>query len=235
MRERGPDRGRRADADGAGGEVDGVGVLEPAGVALQAALLAQPPEVGGVEVAEEVVDGVQHRRGVRLDRHPVVALQLGEPQGGHDVDHRRARRLVAADLHPRRVGPAVVGDVDDRRGDPADALGHLAQGRGDVGGGGGREQLGHRGLARSQDGRSPSGSPRAFWARAHDHVAYRDGVRGSPGGPGWGCAAVARHDRGRMLPRRIDHCLQQRSSRLIRSLRARISGAGSATSAVLGC
>ena len=177
-----------------------VGVLEPAGVALQAALLAQPPEVGGVEVAEEVVDGVQHRRGVRLDRHPVVALQLGEPQGGHDVDHRRARRLVPADLHPRCVRPPVVGGVDDGGGDPPHSLGHLPQGRGGVGGRGGREQLGHRGLARSQDGRSPSGSPRAFWARVHDHVAYRDGVRGSPGGPGWLSTFVARkhHDRVRL-------------------------------------
>ena len=56
-----PQRGGGADADRAGGEVDGVGVLEPAGVALQPALGAQRRQVGGVEVAEQVVDGVQHR------------------------------------------------------------------------------------------------------------------------------------------------------------------------------
>ena len=43
---------------------------------------------------------VQHRRGVRLDRHPVPAAQVLEPQRGHDRHHRGAGRLVAADLQP---------------------------------------------------------------------------------------------------------------------------------------
>ena len=54
-----------------------------------------------VEPAEEVLDRVQHRRGVRLDRDPVGRAQVLEPQRGHDRHHRRRRRLVAADLHPR--------------------------------------------------------------------------------------------------------------------------------------
>ena len=61
---------------------------------------------------------MQHRRGVRLHRHPVLGAQLGEPQRGHEAHHRRARRLVAADLHAGAVLAHAVGVVDDRGGEP---------------------------------------------------------------------------------------------------------------------
>ena len=87
--ERAPDRGRGADADGAGGEVDRVGVFRPAGVALQAVEGAELGEVAAIQSAEEVVDGVEDRRGVGFHRDPVRVPQVPEIQGRHDAHHRR--------------------------------------------------------------------------------------------------------------------------------------------------
>ena len=56
----------------------GHGILEPARVALQAAELAQRRQVLAVELPEQVVDRVQHRRRVRLDRDPVRGAQVVE-------------------------------------------------------------------------------------------------------------------------------------------------------------
>ena len=95
-----PDRRRRADADGARGVVHRVGVLRAARVALKPTERAQRLEVGLLEPAEQVVDRVQHGRGMRLHRDLVLGAQLGEPQRRHQAHHRGARRLVAADLHP---------------------------------------------------------------------------------------------------------------------------------------
>jgi hypothetical protein len=113
-----PDRRRGPDADRAGGVVDRIWVLGAAGVALKSAEGAQRLQRFAVESAEQVVDRVQHRGGVRLDRHPVLGAQLGEPERGHQADHRRARGLVAADLHAGAVLADAVGVVDDRRGEP---------------------------------------------------------------------------------------------------------------------
>ena len=42
-----------------------------------------------VQRAQQVLDRVQHRRGVRLDRHPVGAAQVSEVQRRHDARDRR--------------------------------------------------------------------------------------------------------------------------------------------------
>ena len=76
------------DTDRAGGEVDGVWVLQPAGIALQPAFCAQCRQVGGVEVTEQIVDRVQDRGGMRLDRDTVGVTEGVERQRDHDVDHR---------------------------------------------------------------------------------------------------------------------------------------------------
>ena len=122
-----PDRRGRADADRAGRVVHRVGVLDPAGIALQATERPQRRQVRLVQLAEQVVDRVQHGRGVRLDRHPVLCPQVPEPQRGHDRDHRRGRGLVPADLHPAGIGPDPVCVVDDRRRQPQDLAFDLAQ------------------------------------------------------------------------------------------------------------
>ena len=120
--DRTPYRRGGADADRAGGVVGRVRVLRAARVGLQAAQFAQPGQVGRVKVAEQVIDRVQHRRRVRLDRHPVLAAQVAEPQRGHDRRHGCAGRLVAADLEPARVWPHLVGVVDDRGRQPERTL-----------------------------------------------------------------------------------------------------------------
>ena len=54
-------------------------------VGLQAAELAQAREVAAVELAGEVLDGVEDGRGVRLDGDLVVAVEVTEPQRRHDA------------------------------------------------------------------------------------------------------------------------------------------------------
>ena len=127
VRDRAPDRRRRAEPDRAGRVVDRVRVLGPRGVGLQPAELAQRLQVGAVEPAEQVVDRVEHRRRMRLHAHAVGRLEHAEPQRGHQRHHRRARRLVPADLHARAVRPHAVGVVDDRRGEPEDPPLHLVE------------------------------------------------------------------------------------------------------------
>jgi hypothetical protein len=73
-----------------------------------------------VELAGQVVDRVQHGRGVRLGGDFVVPVEVAEPQGGHDGDHRCRRRLVAADLHLARRA-VVVGVVDHPDREPQHA------------------------------------------------------------------------------------------------------------------
>lgn len=119
--QRTPDRGGRADPHRAGRVVDRVGVLGPRRVGLQPAERAQRAQVALVELAEQVVDRVQHRGRVRLDRDPVPGPQVLEPQRGHDRRHRRRRRLVPAHLQPARV-TAPVGRVDDRGRQPQHPL-----------------------------------------------------------------------------------------------------------------
>ena len=85
VRERAPDRRGRAEADAAGGVVDRVRVLRPARVGLQPAVLAQLRQIRPVQPPEQVVDGVQHRAGVRLDADPVRRLEHPEVQGAHEA------------------------------------------------------------------------------------------------------------------------------------------------------
>ena len=116
-----PDRRGGADSHRAGGVVDGVGVLGPARVALKPAEGAQRLEVGPVKAAEQVVDGMQRRRGVRFHRYAVLGAQLGEPERAHQAHHRRARGLVAAHLHATAVLAHAIGVVHDRARQPQHA------------------------------------------------------------------------------------------------------------------
>ena len=116
--DRAPDRSGRADPHRAGGVVHRVGVLGAAGIALQAAEGTQRLEVRALQVPQQVVDRVQHRRGVRLDRHAILGPQLGEPERGHEAHHRRAGGLVAAYLHAALALANAVGVMHDRGGQP---------------------------------------------------------------------------------------------------------------------
>ena len=92
----GEQRRDRAQPHRSGREVGDVGVLRARRVGLQAAQRAQLRQVGPVELTGQVLDGVEHGRGVGLHGHLVVAVEMTEPERGHDADHRRRAGLVPA-------------------------------------------------------------------------------------------------------------------------------------------
>src|SRR5678815_625971 len=98
------------------------------------------------------MDRVQHRPGVRLDRDPVVGPERMEIERGHDCGHRRAARLMTADLQPVGAFPDMVGMMDGPGAKPAQPVVDQLQG-GDIG----------RGLL--EHGPSPSAVPAAPKAR----------------------------------------------------------------------
>ena len=80
-------------------------------------------------MAEQILHRVKYRRGVRLDRDPVLRPQHVEIERGHQRRDRGARRLMAADLEPVAVGPQMVGVVDHPGRQPQ----HLALERAEAG------------------------------------------------------------------------------------------------------
>ena len=129
----GEERDRDAEADRAGREIDRDLVLGPAGIALRAAEAAEILQRLAALRAEQIMDRVEHRPGVRLDRDAVVVAERVEIERGHDRGHRRAARLVPADLQPVVTVADVVGVVDGPRRQPAQPLVERLQ-RFDVGG-----------------------------------------------------------------------------------------------------
>ena len=114
-----PKQRRRApEADRAGGVVDRVRILRARRVALEAAEVAQPRQVGAVEAPEQVLERLEHRRGVGLDADAVARVHVGEPERRHQGHHRGRRRLVAADLQRVAARPLAVRVVDDAHGEP---------------------------------------------------------------------------------------------------------------------
>ena len=123
----GEQRRGRAEADRAGGEVDAVGVLGPARVGLQPAERAQRGQIGPVQVAQQILNGVVDRRGVRLHTDPVWRIQVGEVQRRQYGDEAGARGLMTADLDTVASLPVVVGCVDDPGREPQHPLLDLVQ------------------------------------------------------------------------------------------------------------
>ena len=72
------DRLRRAEADGARREIDVVGVLGARGIGLRAAESAEGFELVARLLSEQVLNGVEHRARVRLDRDAVLRSQHRE-------------------------------------------------------------------------------------------------------------------------------------------------------------
>ena len=120
--EAGEERDRDSKTDRSGREIDRDAVLRPAGIALRAAEPAEILERLALLRTEQVMDRVEHRAGVRLDRDAVVLAERVEIERGHDRGHRGAARLVPADLQPIGALADVVGVVDGPGGQPAQAL-----------------------------------------------------------------------------------------------------------------
>ena len=107
-----------AEAHRAGGDVDVVGVLGAAGVGLGTAEGAEILKLFKALLAEQILDGVEDRRGVRLDRDTILGAEDAEIERGHDGGHGGGAGLVAADLDPVHIGADVVGVVDHPVGKP---------------------------------------------------------------------------------------------------------------------
>src|SRR5262249_61434722 len=83
--ERGEKRLRHAEAHRAGGEVDVVGVLAARGIALRALVAAKVLELLPALAAEQILDGVIDRAGVRLDGDAILRPQRAGIERGHDA------------------------------------------------------------------------------------------------------------------------------------------------------
>ena len=136
LRQRGEQRLRDAEADRAGGEIDVVGVLGARGIGLRALVAAEVLELLARLLAEQVLDGVEVRRGVRLHRDAVLRPQHVEIERRHDGGERGGRRLMAADLDAVLALAQVVGVVDGPARQPEHLAFEFAQ-DGEVGGGNG--------------------------------------------------------------------------------------------------
>ena len=112
LHEAGEERDGHAKSDRAGREIDRDPVLGPARIALRAAEPAEILQCLTRLAPEQIMDGVEHRPGMRLHRHAVVRLQGVEIERRHDRGHRGAARLMAADLQPVGALADVVRVVD---------------------------------------------------------------------------------------------------------------------------
>ena len=115
-------RHRHSHPDRSGRDVHVVPVLRARRIGLGPPERAEPLELVAGLVAEQVLDGVEDGAAVGLHRDPVGGPQDVEIKGGHQRDHRRARRLVAADLEAVAARPHVVRVVDHPGAEPQ----HLA-------------------------------------------------------------------------------------------------------------
>ena len=125
--QRGECRHRNAEANRAGGKIHLRPVLRPRGIGLHAAQSPQTLHLLQGLPAEQVVDRVEHRSGMRLHRDAILRPGDFEIQRGHDGDHRGARCLMPPHLQPVAVGTDVVGLVDHPRRQPQQLAFELTQ------------------------------------------------------------------------------------------------------------
>ena len=120
-------RHRHAKTHRAGGEVYVVGILGARRVRLGTAEAAEILQVVERLVAQEILDRVEHRAGVRLHRHPVLRPQDVEVERRHQRHQRGGGGLVTAHLEPVATIHLVVGVVDHVGGEPQHLALQLAQ------------------------------------------------------------------------------------------------------------
>ena len=111
-----------AEADRAGGEIHLGLVLGARGIGLRAAEAAEILERRAALPPEQVLDGVEDRRRVRLDRDAVGGPERVEVKRGQQRHRRGATRLMPAHLQPVAVLAQVVGVMDHPGREPQ----HLA-------------------------------------------------------------------------------------------------------------
>ena len=77
-------RSDRAKSDRTGGKVNWVGILGPAGIGLQPFEFTEGCQVGTIQIAEQVLSRMKHRRSMRFDGNAVPASQKVKVQGRDD-------------------------------------------------------------------------------------------------------------------------------------------------------
>ena len=112
-------RDRHPQTHRSGGEIDRNAVLGARGVTLRPAHAAKPFQRFAALRAQQIVNGVQHRPGMRLDGHLVLRAQRVKIERGHDRADRGATGLVPADLQAVAALAQVIGIVNNPRGKPA--------------------------------------------------------------------------------------------------------------------
>ena len=103
---------RDAQPNRSGREINFRAILGPGRIGLRAAHLPKCRHLLDTLAAEQIIDRMQHRPGMRLYRHPVIGAQNLEIQRRHDRDYRGAARLMPAHLHPIPVRPDMIGVMD---------------------------------------------------------------------------------------------------------------------------
>ena len=106
---------RHPKPDRPGREIDRDSVLGPARIALHPAEAAEVLQLLEALRPHQIMNRVEQGPGMRLDRDPVVGAERAEIKRGHDRAHRRAARLVPADLQPVAGFAQVIGIVDRPR------------------------------------------------------------------------------------------------------------------------
>ena len=89
LRQAGESRHRHPHADRAGGEIHVVLILGARRVRLCPTKVTEVLQPVAGLVAQQVLDGMKHRAGMRFNRHPILGAQNMEIQGGHQRHHRR--------------------------------------------------------------------------------------------------------------------------------------------------
>ena len=120
-------RHRRAEPDRAGREVDAVGVLGARRIGLRAAERPKPLELVPRLPPEQVLDRVEHRARMRLDRDAVARPQHVQVERRDQRRDRGAGRLMPADLEPVPARADVVGVMDRPAREPQHLLLERAQ------------------------------------------------------------------------------------------------------------
>ena len=112
LHQRGEQRLRDAETHRAGREIDVVGILGARRIALRALVAAEGFELLARLLAEQILDRVEVRRGMRLDGDAVLRPQRVEIERRHDGGERGGGGLMPADLQPVGAFADVVGVMD---------------------------------------------------------------------------------------------------------------------------
>ena len=109
------------------GEIDVSRILGARGIGLSTAEGAEILQLVEALVAEQVLDGMEHRAGMRLDGHAVLRPKDVEIERGHQRHERGRGGLVPTHLQPVAAIDLVVGMVDHVARQPEHLALELAQ------------------------------------------------------------------------------------------------------------